>query len=97
MVKAAVKLKSDQFIRAGYSSTADVVLDRRDSVLAIEESLLQFEKDTAFVEVETGEQQFERREIKLGLSDGIKVEVIEGLTETDKVKDWNGAEGGDKG
>lgn len=97
LVKAAVKLKADQFIRAGYSSTADVVLDRRDSVLAIEESLLQFDKDTAFVEVETSEQQFERREIKLGLSDGIKVEVVEGLTENDKVKDWNGAEGGDKG
>lgn len=92
LVKAAVQLKSDQFIRAGYSSTADVVLDRRDSVLAIEESLLQFEKDTAYVEVETGDQQFERRDIKLGLSDGIKIEVLEGLSENDKIKDWNGAE-----
>jgi len=99
LVKAAVELKSDQFIRAGYSSTADVVLDRRDSVLAIEESLLQFDKDTAYVEVETGDQQFERREIKLGLSDGIKVEVLEGLSENDKIKDWNGAEAekGEKG
>ena len=89
LVKAAVTLKSDQFIRAGYSATADVVLDRRDSVLAIEESLLQFEDDSAYVEIEVGEQQFERREIKLGLSDGINVEIIEGISEDDKIKEWN--------
>jgi len=89
LVKAAVSLKEDQFVRAGYSATADVVLDRRDSVLAIEESLLQFEEDSAFIEVEVGDQQFERREIKLGLSDGIKVEVIEGVSKEDKIKEWN--------
>lgn len=89
LVKAAVSLKADQFVRAGYSATADVVLDRRDSVLAIDESLLQFEEDSAFVEIEVGDQQFERREIKLGLSDGIKVEVIEGINEEDKIKEWN--------
>jgi HlyD family secretion protein len=89
LVKAAVSLKEDQFVRAGYSATADVVLDRRDSVLAIEESLLQFEEDSAFIEVEVGDQEFERREVKLGLSDGIKVEVIEGVTMEDKIKEWN--------
>lgn len=89
LVKAAVTLKQDQFVRAGYSATADVVLDRRDSVLAIEESLLQFENDSAYIEVEIGEQEFERREIKLGLSDGIKVEVLEGVGEEDKIKEWN--------
>jgi HlyD family secretion protein len=89
MVKAAVTLKENQFVRAGYSATADVVLDRRDSVLAIDESLLQFEDDSAFVEIEVGDQQFEKREIKLGLSDGIKVEVIEGVSADDKIKEWN--------
>jgi HlyD family secretion protein len=89
LVKAAVTLKQDQFVRAGYSATADVVLDRRDSVLAIEESLLQFEEDSAYIEVMVGEQQFERREVKLGLSDGIKVEVLEGVDEEDKIKEWN--------
>jgi len=89
LVKAAVTLKSDQFVRAGYSATADVVLDRRDSVLAIDESLLQFNDDTAYIEIEIGEQLFEKREIKLGLSDGIKVEVLEGVSEEDKIKEWN--------
>jgi HlyD family secretion protein len=89
LVKAAVTLKSDQFIRAGYSATADVVLDRRDSVLAIEESLLQFEDDSAYVEIEIGDQKFEKREVTLGLSDGINVEVLEGVEKEDKIKEWN--------
>jgi len=85
-IKANVQLKQDQFIRAGYSANAKVVLDRTDSVLAIPESLLQFEGDSSFVEVETGPQQFEKRFIETGLSDGINVEVKSGLTSDDKIK-----------
>ena len=88
-IKARLKLKSSHFIRAGYSATADIVLDRKDKVLAINESLLQFESETAFVEVATAPQQFEKRYIKLGLSDGINIEVISGLTAKDKIKVWN--------
>lgn len=86
-IKALVSLKDNKFIRAGYSANADIVLDKKDSVFAIKESVLQFDKDgTAFIEVQTGEQQFERREIKLGLSDGINVEVLEGVTKEDFIK-----------
>ena len=88
-IKAKLKLKSSHFIRAGYSANADIVLDRRDKVLAINESLLQFESETAFVEVETAPQQFEKRYIELGLSDGINVEVVSGLSAADKIKIWN--------
>lgn len=90
-IRAAVKLKDDQFIRAGYSANADVVLDRRDSVLTLNESLIQYENDgaTAFVEIENGNQEFERREIEVGLSDGIITEVISGIGENDAIKDWN--------
>jgi len=86
-IKANVQLKSDQFIRAGYSANAKVVLDRtKDSVLAIPESILQFENDSTYVEVETAPQQYEKRFIKTGLSDGINVEVISGLSPEDKIK-----------
>jgi len=88
-IKARLKLKSSHFIRAGYSANADIVLERKDKVLAISESLLQFESETAFVEVATAPQQFEKRYIKLGLSDGINIEVISGLTAEDKIKIWN--------
>jgi HlyD family secretion protein len=85
-IRAAVELKQNQFIRAGYSANADIVLDKRDSVLAIQESLLKFSEDTAWVEVETAPETFEKRVIKTGLSDGINVEVLSGLTKDDKIK-----------
>jgi len=55
-------------------------------VLAIREALVQYDKDKPFVEVETAPQLFVKRPVKLGLSDGIKVEVLEGVTQADKVK-----------
>lgn len=85
-IKADVKLLDNQFIRSGYSANANIVLDKADSVLAISESLLQFENDTVYVEVETSTQVFEKRYIKTGLSDGINIEVLEGLTKEDKIK-----------
>ena len=88
-IKADVELKEEFFIRAGYSANADIVLEKREDVLAIRESLLQFDGKQPFVEVETGEQTYERRDVKIGLSDGIQVEVLDGLTEEDKVKVWN--------
>lgn len=89
-IKAAVNLKSGEFIRAGYSANADVVLGRRDSVLAISEALLQYdENQKAFVEVLTGTDTYEKRDIELGLSDGLMVEVISGLSIEDQIKIWN--------
>jgi len=85
-IKADVTLLNDQFIRAGYSANANIVLDKADSVLAISESLLIFENDTVYVEIETSPQVFEKRYIVTGLSDGINIEVIEGLSKDDKIK-----------
>lgn len=86
-IKANVVLKENQFIRAGYSANANIVLEKKDSVLVIPEGLLKFEKDTSFVEIETATPQiFEKRKVKTGISDGINIEVTEGLTKTDKVK-----------
>ncbi|HSH19043.1 MAG TPA: efflux RND transporter periplasmic adaptor subunit, partial [Draconibacterium sp.] len=87
-IKADVSLKEGQFIRAGYSANANIVLERKDSVMVIPEGLLKFEKDSSYVEVLTGEeeQQFEKRFVKTGLSDGINIEITEGLTKEDKVK-----------
>ena len=85
-IKAKVKLKEDLFIRSGYSANADIVLERRDSVLAVPESVIQFQNDTPYVEIEKTPEQFEKKFIKTGLSDGLNIEVISGLTENDKVK-----------
>ena len=87
-IKADVKLKKDAFIRAGYSANADIVLERKDSILVIPESLIKFEKegDSAYVEIQTQEQQFEKRYIEIGLSDGVNIEIKSGLTKDDKIK-----------
>lgn len=87
-IKANVQLKEGQFIRAGYSANASIVLERRDSVMVIPEGMLKFEKDSSFVEIllTEPEQSFEKRFVKTGLSDGINIEITEGLKMDDKVK-----------
>ena len=87
-IRAALDpLPEGVFIRAGSSANADIVLDRRDEVLAVDEAVVHYEKDgSAWVEVEVGEQRFERRTVELGLSDGIHVEVLSGLTGEDRLK-----------
>jgi HlyD family secretion protein len=78
-VRAKIRLQPGVFIRAGYSANADIILERKDKVLAISESLVKFEDGKAFVDVETEPQKFERRQVKLGLSDGMDVEVLSGI------------------
>lgn len=85
-INAAIELDDSAFLRAGYSATADIVLDRVEQVLAIKEADLLFDGDKTYVEVETGEQQFERREVSTGLSDSINIEIIDGLTDKDRIK-----------
>jgi len=90
-IEANVFLDSNFFVRAGYSANATIVLGKKQNVLAIKEAFVQFDEETEepFVEVETGKQEFERKEIEMGISDGINVEILSGLTEKDKVKVWN--------
>jgi HlyD family secretion protein len=85
-IKAALAQKQGIYIRAGYSANADIVLDEKKHVLALREALVQYDKDKPFVEVETAPQTFVKRNVKLGLSDGIKVEVLDGVTSADKIK-----------
>jgi HlyD family secretion protein len=86
-IKAAITQKANQYIRAGYSANADIVLDEKPKVMAIREALVQYDKDgKPFVEVETTPQTFVKKDVKLGLSDGNNVEVISGVAMSDKIK-----------
>jgi HlyD family secretion protein len=88
-IRAQMQHDKTTFIRAGYSANADIVIARADSVLTIKESLLQFDGATPFVEIETKPQTFERKDLVLGISDGIQAEVKSGLGGTEKIKVWN--------
>ena len=88
-IRAALEEESDAFIRANMSASADIVLEKKEQVLAIDEALLQFDGDKPYVEVETAPQKFERRDVETGISDGLKIEIVSGITETDKIKNPN--------
>ncbi len=90
-IKGTLRKQDTVFIRAGLSANASIILGRADSVLAIKEALVQFDPKTKkpFVEIETGEQNFERKDIELGISDGIFVEIKSGVSKEDKIKVWN--------
>ncbi|MDX1461626.1 MAG: efflux RND transporter periplasmic adaptor subunit [Marinirhabdus sp.] len=85
------KQDSTTFIRAGLSANASIILAKAENVLAIREALVQYDPKTKqpYVEVATGDQEFERRDIELGISDGINVEVKSGLSKDDQIKVWN--------
>ncbi len=85
-IKANIALKENTFLRAGYSATADIVLESREDVLAIRESNLIFENDQMFVEVAQGNQQFVKQQVTTGLSDGINIEILSGITEGAEIK-----------
>ncbi len=86
-IRAAVKLKEGQRLRSGYSANADIVLEKRDSVLTVPESIVEFNKkgDSAFVQVKDGEG-WKRTWIKTGLSDGINLEVLSGVDASTELK-----------
>jgi len=87
-MKAAVKVPKNIFVRAGYSANAEIVFSRAENVLTIPESSVDFSGDSAFVYIlKTKEPQaFTKKLIKIGLSDGVKIEVKSGLTLKDKIR-----------
>lgn len=87
-IKAAAKIPSDVFVRAGYSANAEIILSKATNVFTIPESVIEFNKDTANVYIlkTKSPQVFEKRTIKTGLSDGINIEVISGLKGNEKLR-----------
>lgn len=89
-IEADLEIPDSVFVRAGYSANAEIITERRDSVMTIEESCVKFAGDTSYVEIFKGmekkSQLFERKDIRIGMSDGVYVEVLGGLAPEDKVK-----------
>jgi HlyD family secretion protein len=94
IIEADLFLNDSIFIRAGYSANASLILEKKDSIMAISEALLQFDRETEkpYVQVLIGAQEFERRDVEIGISDGVHVEILSGITMEDKIKVWNKTE-----
>jgi HlyD family secretion protein len=90
-IKADVKIDPSTKIRAGYSANAEIEIENKDSILAIKEALLQFNRITEepFIEIQKEDGKFKKVDVEIGLSDGINVEILEGVKEGDKIKVWN--------
>lgn len=90
-IKGTLNNQDATFIRAGLSANASIILAKAENVLSIKEALVQYDPKTKkpFVEIATGAQEFQRKEISLGVSDGLYVEVLEGVTQQDNIKVWN--------
>ncbi|MBN4046929.1 efflux RND transporter periplasmic adaptor subunit [bacterium AH-315-P13] len=91
VIKADVKIDPSTKIRAGYSANAEIEIESKDSILAIKEALLQFNRITEapFVEILNENGKFKKVDVELGISDGINIEILEGVKEGDKIKVWN--------
>ena len=84
-IKAAVLPQKEHKIRSGYSANAKIILEQASDVLAIPESALEFEGDSTFVYVKK-DGNFTRQAVTTGLSDGINIQITNGLKEGDKVR-----------
>ena len=93
VIKADVAVESSNKIRAGYSANAEIEVARKDSVMVVKEALLQFNRITEkpFVEILNDNGDFVIKNVEIGISDGINVEITEGLELSDKIKVWNKA------
>ena len=93
-IEGEVYLDDEYVVRAGYSANASIVTDKKEDILAISESLLQYDSKTKkpYVEIETSNQKFVRKNVKLGISDGVNAELISGVKKSDKIKVWNKTE-----
>lgn len=88
-IKAAAKIPEGVFVRAGYSANAEMVLDKVENVLTIPEGAVEFSNDSAFVYVlkQDGKpQEFDKKQVEAGLSDGIRIEIKKGLAMSDKIR-----------
>ena len=97
-IKADVEIPESIKVRAGYSANAIMSIGQKENILCINESLLQFNRitDKPFVEIQNENGSFITKEVEVGISDGINVEIIKGVKENDKIKVWNTIQGEDE-
>lgn len=83
-VEIMIEITEGQVLRAGYSANANIIISKKDSVLAIPERVVTFRNDSAFVNIKDGEGKKEIF-VETGLSDAIYIEVISGLEESQEI------------
>jgi len=93
-IKADVSIPESVNVRAGYSANAIMSIGQKENILCVNESLLQFNRITEkpFVEILQEDGSFVIKNVEVGISDGINVEILKGVKEGDNIKIWNSVE-----
>jgi HlyD family secretion protein len=76
-------------VRSGYSANAEIVLAHVSRVITVPESTIEFSGDSTFVYLVKGsgeKKTYQRKQVVTGLSDGVNIEVKNGLSVRDKVR-----------
>ena len=88
-IKAAVQVPEKTGVRSGYSANAQIVLAEALHVLTVPESAIHFEGNNTYVYLVQGKgknKTYQRRDVKVGLSDGVNIQIKSGLTTNDRVR-----------
>ena len=85
-IKAAVTVPDDRMIRSGYSANAELVLEKAENVIMLQESALEFQGDSTFVYLKKNDKEYTRTPVTTGLSDGVNIEIRNGIKEGDIVR-----------
>lgn len=89
-IKAAATIPDSVNIRAGYSANAEIVLARVEDVVTVPESAVTFSGDSTYVYLLVDSLakpvKYERHDIRTGLSNGMSIEVKEGLDVGQKIR-----------
>jgi HlyD family secretion protein len=83
-IEAVFTLPDSVQIYSGFNATAEFILVEKKDVLAILESCLIFQNDSAFVDV-LKDGEFERRWVETGISDGLNIEIISGISDNNRI------------
>lgn len=84
-VRASVKLNSDLLVRANYGAEAEIILEKRENILAINERNVIYEDNASYVNIQNADEKIEKRKIVTGISDGINIQIISGISIDDNI------------
>lgn len=88
-IKAAVRGVNNHQIRSGYSANAEIVLASASHVLTVPESAIEFSGNNTYVYVVNGKDKnktYTRKKVVTGLSDGLNIQIKQGLSAKEKVR-----------
>lgn len=87
-IKGAARIPDSVRIRSGYSANAEIILESRTQVLAVDEAAVQITPDSTYVMLaqDSTARTFNSVLVQTGMSDGIYIEIVSGLSEGDLVR-----------